>query len=63
MDWVEIGRNCNIRNTIIDKANVIPPGTSIGYDAVEDRGRYTVSPNGIVVMPRGPRKTTWVMNP
>ena len=24
MDWVEIGRNCRIRNAIIDKANVIP---------------------------------------
>jgi glucose-1-phosphate adenylyltransferase len=61
MDWVEIGRNCRIRNAIIDKANVIPSGTEIGYDATEDRARYTVSPSGVVVLPRGPRKTTWVM--
>jgi len=61
MDWVEIGRGCKIRNAIIDKANVIPAGTQIGYDLEKDHKRYTVSPNGVVVLPRGPRKTTWVM--
>jgi glucose-1-phosphate adenylyltransferase len=61
MDWVEIGRNCKIRRAIIDKANVIPSGTEIGYDLEKDRQLYTVTPSGIVVIPRGPRKTTWVM--
>jgi len=61
MDWVEIGRNCRIRNAIIDKANVIPSGTEIGYDTEKDRERYFVSPSGIVVLGRGPRKTTWIM--
>jgi glucose-1-phosphate adenylyltransferase len=61
MDWVEIGRNCRIRHAIIDKANIIPSGTVIGYDRAQDGERYTVSPNGVVVLPRGPRKTTWVM--
>jgi glucose-1-phosphate adenylyltransferase len=61
MDWVEIGRGCRIRNAIIDKANVIPSGTQIGYDYEKDRARYTISPRGIVVLPRGPRKTTWIM--
>ena len=61
MDWVEIGRNCHIRNAIIDKANVIPSGTEIGYDTEKDRERYFVSPSGIVVLGRGPRKTTWIM--
>jgi len=61
MDWVEIGRNCRIRHAIIDKANVIPSGTEIGYDLDKDRERYTVSPNGVVVLPRGPRKTSWIM--
>lgn len=60
-DWVEIGRNCRIRNVIIDKANVIPSGTDIGYDAAQDRERYFVSPSGIVVLARGPRKTNWIM--
>jgi glucose-1-phosphate adenylyltransferase len=61
MDWVEIGRGCKIRNAIIDKANVIPSGTEIGYDHEKDSERYTVSPNGVVVLARGPRKTSWVM--
>ncbi len=61
MDWVEIGRNCRIRHAVIDKANVIPSGTEIGYDLDKDRQLYTVSPNGVVVLPRAPRKTTWVM--
>jgi glucose-1-phosphate adenylyltransferase len=61
MDWVEIGRGCKIRRAIIDKSNVIRSGTQIGYDIEKDRERYTVSPNGVVVLPRGPRKTTWVM--
>ncbi|HLN85587.1 MAG TPA: sugar phosphate nucleotidyltransferase, partial [Candidatus Limnocylindrales bacterium] len=60
-DWVEIGRNCRIRNAIIDKANVIESGTEIGYDAAQDRERYFVSPSGIVVLARGPRKTAWIM--
>jgi glucose-1-phosphate adenylyltransferase len=61
MDWVEIGRGCKIRNAIIDKANVIPSGTEIGYDHEQDREHYTISPNGVVVLARGPRKTSWVM--
>jgi glucose-1-phosphate adenylyltransferase len=61
MDWVEIGRGCKIRRAIIDKANVIPSGTQIGYDMEKDRERYTVSPHGVVVLPRGPRKTMWIM--
>jgi glucose-1-phosphate adenylyltransferase len=60
-DWVEIGRNCRIRYAIIDKANVISSGTEIGYDAAQDRERYFVSPSGIVVLARGPRKTNWIM--
>ncbi|MGZ8488120.1 MAG: GlgC family sugar phosphate nucleotidyltransferase [Candidatus Binatia bacterium] len=46
---------------MIDKANVISTGTEIGYDLDKDRERYFVSPTGIVVLGRGPRKTTWVM--
>jgi glucose-1-phosphate adenylyltransferase len=63
MDWVEIGRGCKIRHAIIDKANVIPSGTTIGYDSESDQQQYKVSPAGVVVLARGPRKTTWIMNP
>ncbi|MGH9820577.1 MAG: glucose-1-phosphate adenylyltransferase, partial [Pyrinomonadaceae bacterium] len=61
MDWVEIGRGCKIRHTIIDKSNVIPSGTQIGYDIAKDKERYFVSESGIVVVARGERKTNWIM--
>jgi glucose-1-phosphate adenylyltransferase len=60
MDWTEIGRGCRIRRAIIDKSNVIPPGTEIGYDLDKDRERYFVTDGGIVVVSRGERKTSWV---
>ncbi|MBY0585880.1 glucose-1-phosphate adenylyltransferase [bacterium] len=51
---VEIGEHCRIRRAIIDKDNVIPPGTQIGYDPVFDRQRgFTLSDNGLVVVPKG----------
>ncbi len=56
MDWVEVGRGCRIRKAIIDKHNVISPGTRIGFDAGEDRKRYFVFEGGIVVIPRGKLK-------
>ncbi len=53
LDRVEIGRNCKIRKAIIDKDNIIPAYTEIGINPVEDRKRFTVSPRGIVVVPKG----------
>jgi glucose-1-phosphate adenylyltransferase len=53
MDDVEIGRNCRIKKAIIDKHNVIPPGTQIGIDPQEDRKHFQVTPRGIVVVPKG----------
>lgn len=50
MEGVSIGRNCRIRNTIIDKYVTVPPGTMIGYDLDEDRKRFDISPGGIVVV-------------
>ena len=52
MSDVEIGRNCRIMKAIIDKKNIIPPGTEIGYDPNEDRKKFTVTPRGIVVIPK-----------
>ena len=60
MDWTEIGRGCKIRRAIIDKSNVIPQGTEIGYDPEQDRQRYHVSEGGIVVLRRGERRINWV---
>ena len=61
MDWVEIGSGCKIRHGDHRQSQHHPSGTQIGYDADEDRERYTVSQSGVVVLPRGPRKTGWVM--
>jgi glucose-1-phosphate adenylyltransferase len=60
MDWTEIGRGCKIRHAIIDKSNLIPPGTEIGYNPEHDRRRFFVSQCGIVVLCRGERRTAWV---
>jgi glucose-1-phosphate adenylyltransferase len=53
MDDVVVGRHCKIKKSIIDKRNVIPPYTEIGYHPKEDAKRFTVTPRGIVVVPRG----------
>ena len=53
MDRVVVGRHCKIKKTIIDKHNIIPPKTTIGYNPSADRKRFTVTPRGIVVIPKG----------
>jgi len=52
-DDVEIGRHCRIKNAILDKHVKIPPGTVIGHDLDEDRQRFTVTEDGVVVVPKG----------
>jgi len=52
MDNVEVGRHARITRAIIDKNVKIPEGESIGYNLEEDRKKYYVSPEGIVVVPR-----------
>ncbi|SPD72784.1 Glucose-1-phosphate adenylyltransferase [uncultured Desulfobacterium sp.] len=53
LDEVVVGRFCKIKKAIIDKFNIIPPNTEIGYHPEEDRKRFTVTPRGIVVVPKG----------
>jgi glucose-1-phosphate adenylyltransferase len=55
LDRVEIGRCCRIRRCIIDKNNVIPDNTVIGYDRRQDEQTYFVSESGIVVVSRTAR--------
>jgi glucose-1-phosphate adenylyltransferase len=52
---VNVGRHARLRRAIVDKNVEIPPGVRIGYDPEEDRKRFFVSPNGIVVVPKGMR--------
>ncbi len=49
-EGVDIGRYCKLRRVIIDKYVSIPPGTVIGYDPEEDRKKYFVTENGVVVV-------------
>ena len=51
-EGVDVGRHAKIRRTIIDKGVKIPEGMEIGYDLEEDAKRFTVTPSGIVVVPR-----------
>jgi len=54
-EGVEVGDNCRLRNCIVDKEVRIPAGTALGFDQETDRQRFTVSPRGIVVIPKGYR--------
>jgi glucose-1-phosphate adenylyltransferase len=53
MDYVRIGRGARLRRTVVDRHNLIPEGACIGFDEKSDRERFTVTPAGIVVVPRG----------
>ena len=55
MDGVDVGRHAVIHRAIIDKRVQIAEGCVIGQNPAEDRRRFTVSENGIVVIPRHTR--------
>ena len=47
----EIGRNCKLKNCIIDRGVVLPEGTDVGLDHDADRARgFRVSPGGVVLV-------------
>lgn len=52
-DNVTIGKNVRLNKCIIDKHVTIPNGEVIGYDKEKDKQRFTISKNGIVVIPQG----------
>ena len=52
---VKIGEGCRIRRAIIDKHVEIAPGVVIGENLDHDRERFTVSDEGIIVVPKGAR--------
>ncbi len=47
---VHVGKNCKIRRTILDRGCKIPDGMHIGHDLEQDKKRFYVSPNGIVLV-------------
>jgi glucose-1-phosphate adenylyltransferase len=56
MDHTTVGKGARLRRAIVDRYNIVPADTEIGYDAEEDRRRYHVDRAGIVVVPRGGRR-------
>lgn len=54
MDYAVIRRGTRLKRVIVDRYNEIAPATAIGFDAAADRGRYHVSPGGVVVLAKGP---------
>ncbi|MFT5976008.1 MAG: glucose-1-phosphate adenylyltransferase [Urechidicola sp.] len=49
---VKIGRKVRLNKCIVDKHVTIPDGEIIGFDPVKDSERFTVTENGIVVIPK-----------
>jgi len=52
-EGVRIGRGCQINRCIIDKNVDVPDDTCIGINVNEDKARFKISPNGVVVVPKG----------
>ncbi len=64
-DRTVVGRDCRIRRAIIDKFNVLPPNTTVGYDRERDRLRGAVHHDGedIVVVPKAVRELKGTCSP
>jgi glucose-1-phosphate adenylyltransferase len=52
-DGVKVGDGAHLENCIIDKGVVVPPGERVGFDKEQDAARFTISPKGVVVVPKG----------
>jgi glucose-1-phosphate adenylyltransferase len=50
---VRVGAGAHIRRCIVDKDVEIPPGTRLGFDKAADAERFSVSPAGVVAIPKG----------
>lgn len=53
LDGVRIGAGARIKKAILDQGVEIPAGFSIGYDRELDSSRFSISPEGVVVVPQG----------
>jgi glucose-1-phosphate adenylyltransferase len=49
---VRIGAGASVHRCIIDKNVQVPPDAEVGIDRVADAERFTISDNGIVVIPK-----------
>jgi glucose-1-phosphate adenylyltransferase len=57
MPGVRVGRGAIVRGAILDQNMDVPDGGLVGVDLAADRGRYTVSPGGVVVLGKGVQVT------
>jgi glucose-1-phosphate adenylyltransferase len=55
LEGVRVGRYARLRKVIVDKGVEIPQGMQIGFDPEEDRKRFVISEDGIVVIPKRAR--------
>jgi glucose-1-phosphate adenylyltransferase len=53
LDGVTIGKRARVRKAIIDQDVVVPDEFEIGFDHEKDKARFTISPGGVVVVPKG----------
>jgi glucose-1-phosphate adenylyltransferase len=54
MDYVRVCKGSRLKRVIIDRHNIIEPGSIIGHNRSADIARgYTVSPGGVTVIPSG----------
>lgn len=47
---VKIGKNCEIRNAVVDRGCIIPDDTKIGVNQYDDNKKYRVAKNGVVLV-------------
>ncbi len=50
LDNVRVGYGAVVRNAILDKNVIVEDGARVGLDHELDKKRFTMSPNGIVVV-------------
>jgi glucose-1-phosphate adenylyltransferase len=53
LEGVIIGRRARVRKAIIDHDIIVPDDFEIGFDPEKDKARFTISPGGVVVVPKG----------
>jgi len=49
---VRVGANCTIKRAIVDTGGIVPEGTLIGVDPVEDARRFYMSEKGVALVTR-----------